>query len=160
MRTSNVRALPGAVAPIALGSILVVGSLTLPGTTQAGDAREDLLATDRAFSEQSAAEGRAAAFADYAAPDAILFRDGAAPLSGSAAIKENLATRGPGSLTWTPRDASVATSGELGYTWGDYVFRPGSSEKVYTGHYVSIWKRQPDNHWKWVVDIGNSDPAP
>ena len=28
------------------------------------------------------------------------------------------------------------------------------------GKYCSVWKKQPDGSWKWVVDIGNSSPGP
>ena len=34
----------------------------------------------------------------------------------------------------------------------------GKQEKTY-GHYISIWKKQPDGSWKFVFDTGNENPA-
>ncbi len=28
------------------------------------------------------------------------------------------------------------------------------------GNYVTVWKRQPDGKWKYVLDGGNTTPAP
>jgi ketosteroid isomerase-like protein len=137
-----------------LGALLLAGQ----GSANAADSTEELLATDRAFSTESQAQGRIAAFAHYAAPGALMFRPGGPPIEGVDAIRSSMARQGPGNLTWAPHAASVASSGDLGYTWGDYTFSPGDTHKVYTGTYVSIWRRQGDGHWKWVVDIGNPGP--
>lgn len=143
-----------------LAVALAGGVGALCGGAFADDPRDELLATDRAFSVQSSLEGRVAAFVDYAAPDALLFRAGGPPIEGIGAIRVSLAKQSAGTLSWNPHNASVADSGELGYTWGDYQFTPGDSRKVFTGHYVSIWKRQSDGRWKWVVDIGNPGAEP
>jgi ketosteroid isomerase-like protein len=65
-------------------------------------------------------------------------------------------------LTWTPIKAEMATSGDLGYTYGNYVFTAKNREgKLVTsyGKYTSIWKKK-DGQWKVVVDMGNSSPDP
>jgi len=66
-------------------------------------------------------------------------------------------------LTWTPVKAEMAASGELGYTYGNYIYTARNKEgKVVTsyGKYTSIWKKQKDGQWKVVVDMGNSSPEP
>jgi ketosteroid isomerase-like protein len=66
-------------------------------------------------------------------------------------------------LTWTPIKAEMATSGDLGYTYGNYVYTAKNKEgKAVTsyGKYTSIWKKQKDGQWKVVVDVGNSSPDP
>lgn len=66
-------------------------------------------------------------------------------------------------LTWTPIKAEMASSGDLGYTYGNYVYTAKNKEgKTVTsyGKYASIWKKQKDGQWKVVVDVGNSSPDP
>ena len=67
------------------------------------------------------------------------------------------------SLTWTPVKAEMSASGDLGYTYGNYVYTAKNKEgKLVTsyGKYTSIWKKQKDGQWKVVVDMGNSSPDP
>ena len=60
-------------------------------------------------------------------------------------------------LKWYPTQVEVSSSGDLGYTIGEYERigkdASGSSATV-TGNYVSIWRKQPDGRWKIVLDIG------
>jgi ketosteroid isomerase-like protein len=66
-------------------------------------------------------------------------------------------------LTWTPIKAEMAASGDLGYTYGTYVYTAKNKEGkvvVNYGKYTSIWKKQKDGRWKVMVDMGNSSPDP
>ena len=66
-------------------------------------------------------------------------------------------------LTWTPVHAEMAASGDLGYTYGNYVYSAKNKEGKLVAHYgkyTSIWKKQKDGQWKVVVDMGNSSPDP
>jgi ketosteroid isomerase-like protein len=66
-------------------------------------------------------------------------------------------------LTWTPVKADMSASGDLGYTYGNYVFTAKNKQGkvvVNYGKYTSIWKKQNDGRWKVVVDMGNSSPDP
>lgn len=67
------------------------------------------------------------------------------------------------SLTWTTVKAEMAGSGDLGYTYGNYVFTSKNKEGKLVpsyGKYTSIWRKQKDGQWKVVVDMGNSSPEP
>jgi ketosteroid isomerase-like protein len=67
------------------------------------------------------------------------------------------------SLTWTPVKADMSASGDLGYTYGNYVYTAKNKEGKLVanyGKYTSIWKKQKDGQWKVVVDMGNSSPDP
>ena len=59
--------------------------------------------------------------------------------------------------------AEMAASGDLGYTFGNYVAtskdKDGKVVKHY-GKYVTIWKKQADGSWKVAMDTGNSSPEP
>jgi ketosteroid isomerase-like protein len=66
-------------------------------------------------------------------------------------------------LTWAPIKAEMAASGDLGYTYGTYIYTAKNKEgKLVTsyGKYTSIWKKQKNGQWKVVVDVGNSSPDP
>jgi ketosteroid isomerase-like protein len=64
-------------------------------------------------------------------------------------------------LEWEPDVAYVSSSGELGYTTGPSVRTDNSAKdslKSY-GQFFSVWKKQEDETWKVVVDIGTETPA-
>lgn len=128
----------------------------------AADMKEVIVETDRAFSELSVKEGRAAAFTAYADDEAVMYRDKAEPLMGKKSIVELMNRSGPGTLEWEPFKAEVAASGDLGYTLGKWTFSAPDSagnETKSHGYYCSIWKKQQDGSWKWVYDGGVQGPG-
>jgi ketosteroid isomerase-like protein len=56
-------------------------------------------------------------------------------------------------LSWQPMNAEISKSGDLGFTYG--VYELSIKDSVYKGTYVSIWKKQNDGSWKFVLDSGN-----
>src|ERR1035437_1920117 len=62
-----------------------------------------------------------AAFADWFAEDGVALGNGAAPNIGRVAIAKS-ANWDPKvyQLTWTPTDAVMGPSGDMGYTWGHF----------------------------------------
>jgi ketosteroid isomerase-like protein len=65
------------------------------------------------------------------------------------------------SLTWEPFDAAAASSGDLGYTRGQWKLEQGRPDGgTVTAKYVTIWRREPDGRWRAVVDIGSLDQEP
>lgn len=138
--------------------VVVAGCATPPVANRAAL----LLDTDKAFSELAAKDGVRAAFLAYAADDAILMPTGQRRAAGKEEIGEHLEQFPPGTLTWEPKGADIAKSGELGYTWGDYIFDmrdvDGKMDRHY-GKYVTVW-RWRGLGWKFVMDIGNPSPPP
>jgi ketosteroid isomerase-like protein len=125
-----------------------------------------LLAADREFSRLSAERGSGPAFAAWLADDAIELPEGANPIVGRAAIVRSMDEPPPGtteSLVWTPEAASVAASGDLGWTWGRFTLELHAADGRTTtakGKYVSAWRREKTGRWRVVLDMGNSDPKP
>jgi ketosteroid isomerase-like protein len=125
---------------------------------------ERLLQTDREFAAASLQHGAADAFRMFLAGDAVMFSDGRQPVHGRDSIYEIMK---PGDsayvLEWTPRSAEVAASGEMGWTWGEYIVTSkdsdGNSTKSY-GKYLNVWNTDSAGNWKVVADIGNSSPSP
>lgn len=63
-------------------------------------------------------------------------------------------------ISWHADKASVARSGELGYTSGAYQMTftdQNGKDKADKGKYVTVWKKQSDGSWKVMLDIFNSD---
>jgi ketosteroid isomerase-like protein len=114
---------------------------------------------EHAFAEHSIAHGMKEAFLNFAAPDGVIFRRG--PVNAIEAwTRTNPAP--PGLLTWWPVYADVSGAGDLGYTTGPYEFRdkPTDEKPSGTGHYFTVWRRQPDGSWKFAVDLGIQHEAP
>jgi ketosteroid isomerase-like protein len=120
----------------------------------AREALQEIQQTDIDFSNFSKEHGLRKAFLQYIDDDGILMRDNAMPFVGANAI-DYIASRNDSSilLTWEPRGGDVAASGDLGYTYGVYEMK--DSVNVQKGTYVTIWKKQPDGKWKFVLDSGN-----
>ena len=58
-------------------------------------------------------------------------------------------------LKWTPDFVDVASSGDMGYTYGKFTStRKDSTGKTVenTGVFHNIWKKQTDGNWKFVWD--------
>jgi len=139
---------------------IAVGLLAAAVVARAGPV-EDVLATDRAFADAAKARGPRTAFTEYADPQAVMFRAGTGPVKGREAIAGVFEDPPAATPTWEPEAAEA--SGDLAYSWGSYVWTPVpggplAGRPPATGYYVSIWKKQPDGRWKWVVDLGV--PAP
>ncbi|HET6207985.1 MAG TPA: nuclear transport factor 2 family protein, partial [Terracidiphilus sp.] len=104
-----------------------------------------------------------AGFADWFAEDGVALGNGAAPLIGRVAIAKS-ANWSPKvyQLTWTPTDAVMGPSGDMGYTWGHFEGRSkdaNGNPVTTTGRYMTIWRRQADGNWKVVLDAGANEPA-
>ncbi len=103
------------------------------------------------------------AFADWFAPDAVALGNGAAPLIGKVAIiKSAIWSPKDYQLTWTPTDAAMGPSGDIGYTWGHFEGHSKDANGNFvttTGRYITIWRKQPDGDWKVVLDAGANEPA-
>ena len=103
-------------------------------------------------------------FMTYSAEDGAELENGDGIVTGKENIRQALGPWGPDvSLTWTPVKAEMAASGDLGYTYGTYVFKYKDKDgKLITayGKYATVWKKQKDGSWKVVMDMGNSAPAP
>jgi ketosteroid isomerase-like protein len=108
------------------------------------------------------AERGGAAFADWFAEDGVALGNGVAPLVGRVAIAKS-ANWSPKAyqLTWTPTDAAMGPSGDVGYTWGHFEghSKDANGNPVTTsGRYITIWRKQPDGNWKVILDAGANEP--
>lgn len=126
-----------------------------PASAGAGEL-EAVMQADRDFAALSVAQGPAIAFRDFMAPDGALL---SGPVYGPAANYE-LQKDGRAQLEWAPIIGEVAASGDLGFTIGLATrFDPDTGARNYS-KYLTVWRRQPNGEWLYVVDGGNGRPAP
>ena len=101
-------------------------------------------------------------FADWFAADGVALGNAAAPLIGKVAITKS-ANWDPKvyQLTWTPTDAMMGPSGDMGYTWGHFEghSKDASGNPVtIKGRYMTIWRKEANGEWKVVLDAGANEP--
>jgi len=149
---------------VIVGIVAVALSRALVAFPDAAADEAALLKVDEEFSAEAQRAGVADAFVRYAAPDARMLPQGKEVVSGLDAVRRQMAGfPAKATLSWKPFHADVAASGDLGYTLGTYELRATDETgkaKVSHGKYCSVWKKQPDGKWKWVVDVGTSSPEP
>lgn len=134
--------------------------LSIAGPARAEDTAATLMRIDKEFSALAEKVGVGKAFSMYAANPTIRFGTPAVRVSPSELVKEFPPDL---RLSWTPEEAMAAASGDLGFTWGRWILhgknKDGSPREVH-GKYVTIWKKQTDGSWKFVLDTGLPDPPP
>jgi ketosteroid isomerase-like protein len=115
-----------------------------------------LMKTDSDFSTVSVTKGMQKAFLDYFAESGVMLRDNAYPIIGRDSLVSIFSNRTDTSFTlsWNPVYEKIAKSGELGYTYGIYSRTIKSTGVVSRGTYVTIWEKQKDGTWKFVMDTG------
>jgi ketosteroid isomerase-like protein len=122
----------------------------------AANSADDALAEDGAFAAMSADRGQRAAFEEFLASDAIIFRPGAVVAHDWFATHE----QGGGRLEWTPSAGAADCSGAWAVTTGPWTYSSPEGDASASGHYLSIWRREPDGHWRVVLDNGvDHDPG-
>jgi len=131
----------------------------LPGTeppvVTPGARAGELLDADGAFAALARARGTGEAFATYAAERAVLVGANEPLVIGRDAIRAaRAAPPGAPALTWAPRVAEVASSGDLGFTVGYWAVATTPDPR--RGKYVTVWQRQADGAWRYVLDTGSA----
>src|SRR5687768_14114208 len=108
----------------------------------------EVVEAERAFARAAQTEGVNTAFLHYSAPDGIVFQPG--PVPAKQALAANPIP--PVALKWWPVYAGIAASGDLGFTTGPFV--AASGERQGHGWYFTVWRRQADDSWRWLLDHG------
>lgn len=151
--------------PIAPATVGLVSSQTTPPIRPLpkalAEARASMRAADSLFSDLSYRMGTGYAFSNTIASDGAIFGSPQL-LVGAAAVREALDGGGETSLTWNPVYARIAGSRDLGFTIGEYISTgrgPSGAAAQRFGKYLTVWKKQKDGSWRYVIDGGNASPA-
>lgn len=126
--------------------------------------KAEVAAMEDAFSGMAQEKGLLAAFEHFAAPDVAFVDTDPRKFRGLEAVRERMGPDQPGvKLTWSAYFTDVSDDGTLGYNYGRYEMRrkdPEGKEAVRGGWFLTIWKRQPDGAWRYVMDNGAPDRPP
>lgn len=132
--------------------IMTFGSCA-PNSGDNEKSKAEVIQTEKDFAQMAKDKGIAEAFYSFADPEAVI-RRGSQIIKGKESIKQFYSSRPQkGELQWSPDFAEV--SGDLGYTYGQFVFsEKDSTGKVNEtkGYFHTVWKKQKDGTWKFVWD--------
>lgn len=151
------------VPPAALALPPAAESSTLPDVPmpRARGALDAVRAADTDFSRDAQRVGTGEAFGRYAADDAQIFSGPGEFISGPRAITQSFGTPTKTGLMWHPITGQVSEAGDLGFTVGYAMYtgqrEDGAPVTTYS-KYLTVWKKQRDGSWRYVVDGGSARP--
>ena len=119
----------------------------------------ELMEVDRDFARLSLEIGAHESFLVYIDDSCVLLRPNRQPVIGRKMIEEMYSKPDTSfTLKWEPMFAEIAESGDLGYTYGIYTVEmdsPEGNSVTRDGTYVTIWRKDANGNWKFVLDTGN-----
>ena len=142
--------------------LMVLVCLIVALTAHAQTPLQEMVKTEQAFSKMAQEKNSREAFMAFIADDGLMFRPGA--VNGKKWMLENPLPPSDKKplLAWQPSYAGMAASGDLGFTTGPWEFKNDIKDEKPSGygHFMTVWKKQPDGSWKFVLDLGISHPQP
>ncbi len=143
---------------------LALGLLVLAGTAQAEDKRgpsrnsyanpSAVIAAELAFAQAAQDKGQWTAFAEAAAPDAVMFTPQMVYAQAWLKGRANPAQ----AVKWQPHEIWSSCDGSLMVSHG--AWQGGKAN----GYFTTLWQRQKDGKYKWILDSGDAlkqaEPAP
>jgi ketosteroid isomerase-like protein len=139
-------------------TLILIAGLMFALTVQAQTPLQEMVQTEQAFSRMAAEKNTRDAFMAFIADDGLLFRPGA--VNGKKWMLEHPVPPSDKRplLAWQPILGMTAAAGDMGFTTGPWEAKPDINDAKPSayGHFVTVWKKQPDGSWKFVVDLGIS----
>ena len=121
-----------------------------------------MLAADSLFAERASSLGAGVAARDAISEDGVLLTT-TQLVVGPVATSDYFTSLPSFSISWAPRDARVAASGDLGFTVGDAVVTSlgptGAASQSFT-KYLTVWRKDLDGTWRVLVTGANDRPSP
>lgn len=125
--------------------LLVSGCSLFQVEIPAAEPADDLLAADRQFARR--AQLGPEAMREFFEAQGIWLEATGGAVIGREKIAAGAAQR-RSVLSWEPRFAEVAPSGDVGWTWGDWTLQDAGGKGIAAqGRYMSLWNRQADGTW-------------
>ncbi len=143
---------------------LALGLLLLASATQAEDKRgpsrnsyanpSAVIASELAFAQAAQDKGQWTAFAEAAAPDAVMFTPQMVYAQAWLKGRANPAV----AVKWQPHEVWSSCDGSLMVSHG--AWQGGKAN----GYFTTLWQRQKDGKYKWILDHGDAlkeaEPVP
>lgn len=125
--------------------------------------KHTLMSAERTFSFNARKYGWDETYRRSASNDLRHYREGAAPGLGHEVAIE-AAAGVPVTREWITRGQAVATSWDLGYTYGLAVAKPGPKSpkgaRPDTASFVHLWRKDDAGAWRMMLDIESPFPKP
>jgi len=120
--------------------------------------KSEIVEAEMNFSAMAAENGIPEAFLSYAADDVVLMRNNKLVVGKQDLIAylENQPVNVKNErLSWKPDFVDVSASGDLAYTYGQFIYSYTDSTGTIVenrGVFHTVWKRQHDGSWRYVWD--------
>ena len=141
----------GAALRAPAAAVLLAGCVSAPAPDRRGDARAEVVATERAFAATMAARDHAA-FTSFLAADAV-FVAGPRTLRGReqvAAAWQRFYERPEAPFSWEPEFVEVLDSGALALSTGPV--RDARGKLI--ARFTSVWRLEAPGTWRIIFDTG------
>ncbi len=117
--------------------------------------KQEIIVAEKDFAALCEKEGLEKAFTTFADTDAVI-RQKDSVIRGKEEIRRHYSDPKfrTVSLKWSPDFVDVSACGDLGYTYGHFIFTTTDStgrKTEHTGIFHTVWKKR-DGKWKYVWD--------
>ncbi len=124
---------------------------------QSEQAKTEIANAEKEFAQMAADKGIGEAFWYFADSNAVVKRRNDSLIRGKENIRQFYSADffKNATVTWAPDFIEASGNGDLGYTYGRYVWQSkdstGKTEES-RGVFHTVWKKQKDGSWKFVWD--------
>ncbi|MBI2518741.1 MAG: DUF4440 domain-containing protein [Opitutae bacterium] len=143
---------------------LLAAAAGLSAAVDKEQVKKEIADMEDKFCAMAQEKGILAAFQYYAAPDVSFIDTDPRQWRGPAAVLQRMGPDRPGvTLKWSAYYTDVSEDGTMGFNYGRYELHapgPDGKDAARTGWFLTIWKKQPDGSWKYVMDNGAPDKPP
>jgi len=136
---------------------LMIFSCSENKTGNPGSVKKEIADAEKAFETMAKEKGIAEAFAFYADSNAVIKRRNDSLIKGKEGIRNFYGDNfyKSASVAWSPDFIETSPDGNLGYTYGKYLWQSKDSAGKsieFRGVFHTVWKKQKDGSWRYVWD--------
>jgi len=149
----------GTITFLLLSILLSCSSPKSNNETKANNenAKQEIEKAEKDFAQMVADKGMAEAFYFFADPDVTIKRQNDTLIHGKENVKKFYSAPfyQKATVKWTPDFVDASMEGDMGYTYGQYVWSSTDSAGkpiTFNGIFHTVWKKQADGSWKYVWD--------
>lgn len=121
-------------------------------------AANDIKRAEFAFAADALQRGTKAAFLTAMHDSAIVFRNAVPTLARPLWNARPDPKPGAPTLRWAPTRVIAAFDGSLGFSTGPWLLTDSTGKPLANGQFFTIWARQADGTYRWLLDNGVSYP--